>query len=119
MSSQLDKINPEDGIIFVPNTLENILLQTLTTNQWVTSKEIVHAVKQKYPKNINSQSIMRAVRKIREKTDNFIFTRRNRNATDYKLCPKNDVSNISPFFDIKEEDIIASHKVKKTWRLVP
>jgi hypothetical protein len=62
---------------------------------------------------------MRALRKLREKDKYFIFTQYNRNGTSYKICTINDVSKAHPFFDFKKEDIIASHRLKKTWRLMP
>jgi hypothetical protein len=94
--------------------LENILLQTLTHNKWISTKEILDAVSQKYSVNIKPQSVMRSLRKLRETNEYFIFTKRTYNGTSYKLCSTNDVSNAHPFFDVKKEDIIASHKLKKT-----
>jgi Fe2+ or Zn2+ uptake regulation protein len=95
--------------------LENILLQILTPEKWTSSEEIYDTVSKRYSQSIKKQSVLRAVRTLREK-NYFVLLQRNKHSIRYKICSMNEPSRLNPFFEIGKDDILFSHSTRNSWQ---
>jgi Fe2+ or Zn2+ uptake regulation protein len=94
--------------------LQMSLIDFLNRNPWSSSDDIFNEVKKSYSSTIKRQSVFRSLRMLREKTY-FVFIQRHYRSTRYKICPKNDISNVHKFFEFTEDDIVSSHKNRNSW----